>query len=606
MGIGGLDEEFGVVFRRAFASRLFPPSEIAQLGIQHVKGMLLYGPPGTGKTLIARQIGAMLKGRKPKVVNGPEVLNRFVGASEENVRKLFAEAIEEQATEKAGGPRSSLHIIILDELDAICRARGSVTGSTGVHDTVVTQLLAMIDGVHALNNILVIGMTNRKDMIDEALLRPGRLEVHLPIGLPDEAGRLQILNIHTRTMRQHKKLASDVDLEALAHRAKNFSGAELEGLVKSAASFALYQHIQLDTEPAVAVAAADQKQTAAAAAAATDAKGNKSAISDTKNTATATKAPLAVATVEDVRVRVEAEGGVIVSMAHFERALKEIKPAFGGGSDDRLLRAAGARFWPDYSPSVVWILQTCRAWITKATGSLETCDSHAKDVSSSNRFQQPQQRPVHAAPLSILLHGDPGTGKTALAAKLAIDCGFPYSRLISADTLHNASDAYKVEVITKAFEGAYRSPLAVIVLDDLERLLSFSDLGMHYSNAMLQTLLVLIKRVPDYPECRLVVIATSGALPTLAKMKLNQAFGLVRLVTGIVAKAEAQMLIASFDPTTPDEQRRAIAEACPYPISVRSFLMLLGMARDTKTNDLSSILFKKALVEHNDTYPQLD
>jgi len=95
MGIGGLDAEFGAIFRRAFASRVFPPGLVDKLGIQHVKGILLHGPPGTGKTLMARQIGKMLNAREPKIVNGPEILNKFVGASEENIRKLFADAESE-------------------------------------------------------------------------------------------------------------------------------------------------------------------------------------------------------------------------------------------------------------------------------------------------------------------------------------------------------------------------------------------------------------------------------------------------------------------------------------------------------------------------------
>lgn len=95
MGIGGLDKEFGEIFRRAFASRVFPPGLVDKLGIQHVKGILLHGPPGTGKTLIARQIGKMLNAREPKIVNGPEILNKYVGASEENIRKLFGDAEKE-------------------------------------------------------------------------------------------------------------------------------------------------------------------------------------------------------------------------------------------------------------------------------------------------------------------------------------------------------------------------------------------------------------------------------------------------------------------------------------------------------------------------------
>lgn len=249
LGIGGLDDEFSVIFRRAFASRIFPPNLIEQLGIMHVKGILLYGPPGTGKTLIARQIGKMLQAREPKVINGPEILNKYVGQSEENVRKMFADAEKEY---KEKGDESELHVIIFDELDAVCKQRGSgAGGGTGVGDSVVNQLLSKLDGVDQLNNILLIGMTNRKDMIDDALLRPGRLEVQVEISLPDEKGRGQILKIHTSKMRENGRIASDVDLAELAGLTKNFSGAELNGLAKSAASFAFNRHTQAGSMAAV-------------------------------------------------------------------------------------------------------------------------------------------------------------------------------------------------------------------------------------------------------------------------------------------------------------------------------------------------------------------
>ncbi|KAF8561037.1 hypothetical protein P879_02027 [Paragonimus westermani] len=245
MGIGGLDKEFAAIFRRTFASRMFPPAIGKQLGLKHVRGMLLYGPPGTGKTLMARQIGKMLNAREPKIVNGPSILDKYVGESEANIRKLFADAEEE---EKRMGPHSALHIIVFDEIDAICKTRGSTAGGAGVHDTVVNQLLTKMDGVEQLNNVLVIGMTNRIDMIDEALLRPGRFEVQMEISLPDEEGRLQILSIHTAKMRQAGKIAKDVSLEELAAKTKNFSGAEIEGLCRAAAFTAMYQLISLPSK----------------------------------------------------------------------------------------------------------------------------------------------------------------------------------------------------------------------------------------------------------------------------------------------------------------------------------------------------------------------
>ena len=240
MGIGGLDSELGDIFRRAFASRVYPASVLQKMGLMHVRGVLLYGAPGCGKTLIARKIGKMLVDKEPKVVNGPEIFSKYVGGSEENIRNLFADAKAEMQTK---GDESELHVIILDELDAICRQRGTTRGDTGVGDSVVNQLLSFIDGVEALNNILIIGMTNRKDMLDEALLRPGRLEVHVEIGLPNEHGRVQILTIHTKGMKENGFLDAAVSVEALATRTKNYTGAEIEGVCKAAASYAFERNI---------------------------------------------------------------------------------------------------------------------------------------------------------------------------------------------------------------------------------------------------------------------------------------------------------------------------------------------------------------------------
>jgi vesicle-fusing ATPase len=157
LDIGGLDSEFEIIFRRAFTSRLFPPKMIRERGIKHVKGILLFGPPGTGKTLMARQIGKMLNTVEPRVVNGPEVLDKYVGGSEAKVRELFEDARKDQ---QENGDDAQLHLIIFDEIDSICKKRGTVTGAAGVADTVVNQLLSMIDGVDSLDDVLLIGMTN--------------------------------------------------------------------------------------------------------------------------------------------------------------------------------------------------------------------------------------------------------------------------------------------------------------------------------------------------------------------------------------------------------------------------------------------------------------
>lgn len=174
MGVGGLDKEIGDIFRRAFTTRLYPAAYLAKYGISHVKGMLLYGPPGTGKTLIARTLANALNVKEFKVVNGPELFDKYVGETEKKIRDLFKEAEQDQ---QENGEDAGLHVIVFDEIDSICRARGTINSGTGVHDGAVNQLLTKIDGVDSLNDILVIGMTNRKDLIDEAILRPGRLGI---------------------------------------------------------------------------------------------------------------------------------------------------------------------------------------------------------------------------------------------------------------------------------------------------------------------------------------------------------------------------------------------------------------------------------------------
>jgi len=457
MGIGGLDAEFSQIFRRAFASRIFPMSVLKKLGVKHVKGMLLYGPPGTGKTLIARQIGKMLNGKEPKVVNGPEILSKYVGQSEENIRKLFQEA-DAEYTER--GDDSDLHIIILDEIDSICKARGSSKDGTGVHDTVVNQLLSKIDGVHALNNILVIGMTNRKDMIDEALLRPGRLEVQVEISLPDEHGRYQILSIHTASMREAEYLASDVSLDMLAKHTKNFSGAEIEGLIKSAASFAFARQVQVDNVKSVDIDALQ------------------------------------------------------VSKADFDRALEEVRPAFGVNSDD---------------------LQAClRGGMLNYGGALQPLLSSATDLLKQLKSSH------HTSLLSILLEGESGSGKTALAAKLALESDFPFIKLLSPDNLIGQGEAYKVQHIARVFDDAHKSPLSLIVLDDLERLLEYVRIGPRFSNVVLQTLLTCIKRVPR--TGKLVVIATTSCADVLESFELLDAFNVSLHVPTLSTKDSLSVL----------------------------------------------------------------
>lgn len=417
MGIGGLDTEFATIFRRAFASRIFPPGIIEKLGIMHVKGMLLYGPPGTGKTLIARQIGKMLNAREPKIINGPEVLNKYVGQSEENIRKLFADAEKEY---KEKGDQSGLHIIIFDELDAVCKQRGSgAGGGTGVGDSVVNQLLSKLDGVDQLNNILLIGMTNRKDMIDDALLRPGRLEVQIEISLPDEFGRQQILRIHTAKMKENKVMSEDVDLNELAALTKNFSGAELSGLVKSATSFAFNRHTKVGTMAGVS---------------------------------------------EDVT-------SMKVNREDFLNGLSEVKPAFGVSDEE--LEDAIIFGIVHYSPLVQTIISNGLTYV--------------ENVRQAARLKH----------MSVLFHGPPGSGKTALAAHIATKSEFPFIKLVTPQALVGFRDEVaKKDYLHKVFTDAYKSPLSILILDNIERIIEWNPVGLRLSNTILQALLTLLQAPP--------------------------------------------------------------------------------------------------------------
>ena len=188
----------------------------------------------THNTLIARQIGKILNCEEPKIVTGPSLLSSYQGKSEENVRDLFAEAYADKQGKK-------LHLVILDEFDAISRKRGTIHDA-GLSDRIVNQFLSMIDGPESLNNILLIAMTNRLELIDDALLRPGRFEVQIEIGLPDEKGRYDILSIHTNKMKNAGYL-QNIDLNEIALLTKNFTGAELESVVKNAVSYCISKEL---------------------------------------------------------------------------------------------------------------------------------------------------------------------------------------------------------------------------------------------------------------------------------------------------------------------------------------------------------------------------
>ncbi|OEL19129.1 Vesicle-fusing ATPase [Dichanthelium oligosanthes] len=387
LGLGGLSAEFTDIFRRAFASRVFPPHVVSRLGIKHVKGILLYGPPVLERHLWTATCLTSMFGSQ--IVNGPDILSKFVGETEQKVRDLFADAENEQRTH---GDERDLHVIIFDEIDAICKSRGSTRDGTGVHDSIVNQLLTKIDGVESLNNVLLIGMTNRKNLLDGALLRPGRLEVHIEINLPDENGRFQILQIHTNKMKESSFLSPDVNRKELgmsdvppflqpkadnfcciiflAARTKNYSGAELEGVVKSAVSYALNREISMD----------------------------------------------------DLNKPLDEES-IKVTMDDFVNGLQGITPAFGASTDN---------------------LERCRL------RGIVDCGKPHKHMYRRAMLLVEQVKVSRGSPIvTCLLEGPAGSGKSAMAATVGIHSDFAYVKVISAETMIGFSESSKCAQICK-------------------------------------------------------------------------------------------------------------------------------------------------------------
>jgi transitional endoplasmic reticulum ATPase len=214
--IGGLGSTVDQV-REMVELPLRHPELFQRLGIDPPKGVLLYGPPGTGKTRLARAVANETEARFFHIA-GPEIMGRHYGESEQRLRQVFQEA-----------QQNAPAIIFIDEIDSIAPKREEVTGE--VERRVVAQLLTLMDGLEPRQNIVVIGATNRREAIDEALRRPGRFDREIVIGVPDEPGRREILAIHMRGM----PLAEDVNLDEVARTTYGFVGADLAALSREAA-----------------------------------------------------------------------------------------------------------------------------------------------------------------------------------------------------------------------------------------------------------------------------------------------------------------------------------------------------------------------------------
>ncbi|KAL0231822.1 hypothetical protein GEMRC1_011226 [Eukaryota sp. GEM-RC1] len=429
-----MESQFNEIFTRAFVRRMLPSETMKKLGLQHVKGILLYGPPGTGKTLTARKIAEVLNCREPIKRSAPELLNKYVGESEKNVRDLFSAAEEEYAT---SGDDSELHVIIIDEIDAICKERGTHSDGTGVADNVINQLLSKLDGVDPLNNILVIGMTNRRDLMDKALLRPGRFEVQIEVGLPNKEGRQQILAIHTQSIADNGLLADDVDLDELLEISENYTGAELAGVVRAACDTALSRHADMKT-------------------------GKISNLKQLK-----------------------------IYQNDFLRAFKVLPPQFGRQEN----------FLKNFAPNG---LLNYPLFEHSFKQMVDFCDSFVHGSS-----------PVS----SLLIHGPPKCGKTAIASVLADNTKIPFVKYLSPSELDTYSDGKKVTVISNTFLDAYKSPMSVVILDNLERMFNYIPLGELFSRDIVTKITNSLEKQPPIGH-RVLVICTSSNERLLSRLQL--------------------------------------------------------------------------------------
>ncbi|KOX97863.1 CDC48 family AAA ATPase [Halorubrum tropicale] len=256
--VGGL-EDTKERLRETIQWPLEYPEVFEELDMEAAKGVLMYGPPGTGKTLLAKAVANESESNFISI-KGPELLNKYVGESEKGVREVFSKARENAPT-----------IVFFDEIDSIATERGQNSGDSGVGERVVSQLLTELDGLESLEDVVVIATTNRPDLIDSALLRPGRLDRHVHVPVPDEAARRRIFEVHARD----KPLADDVDLDALARKTEGYVGADIEAVAREASMNASREFIGSVTPEEVG----------------------------------------------------ESVGNVRVTMAHFEDALREVNPS---------------------------------------------------------------------------------------------------------------------------------------------------------------------------------------------------------------------------------------------------------------------------------------
>ncbi|KAG5475342.1 hypothetical protein LSCM1_03455 [Leishmania martiniquensis] len=477
LGIGGLKRELRTLFRRVFLSRLPSLKPLADaLQLQHVRGVILYGPPGNGKTLIARSLFRLLgPDTRLSVVNAADILSKFVGESEKNLRDLFegysiGTSSKEDTAQQEGHnfdrsahkascskKKGTLLVLVIDEFEALFRRRGhssDESSAKAVYDGITNTLLSLMDGVKSRNDVLVVGLTNRLQAIDSALLRPGRFEVLIEIPAPDIPGREDIFFIHTEQLREHNFLAPDVELRNLALESGGFSGSDIAGTVRSAVSYALLRYrmgglVQGGPQ-------STEADEGSGGLAGTDAIGHRAvdvggfAEEETEGSGTTTSAASSPA--------------FQVTLADFERAITDIRSAKDEASVLSQLSVDG----DGAGVVVVDYDGTVSKNIMRATAVIER-------VMQSNRTVTGM----------LAITGAPGTGKSTVARALTRVYDFTTVRYISCRRLTQLPDhEEQLAKLRDALSEASHTECGIVVLDDYDVLAGAMDTDGYAANAL--------------------------------------------------------------------------------------------------------------------------
>jgi transitional endoplasmic reticulum ATPase len=439
--IGGLKEELQKV-REIIELPLKYPELFKRLGIEPPKGVLLYGPPGTGKTLIAKAVANEI-GASFFTINGPEIMSKFYGESEQRLREIFEEA-------KQNAPS----IIFIDEIDSIAPRREDVTGE--VERRVVAQLLTLMDGLEERGQVIVIGATNRIDAVDPALRRPGRFDREIEIGVPDREGRFEILQIHTRNMPLEPKYLREFVLEALERIKKNIEDPkvhkdiefaieevkklekeqEIERTVKSILSQEVLNEVENEIIRAMLKRLADQ--THGFVGADIEALCKEAAMK-------ALRRYLPSIDLEAEEIPIEVLESMRVKWEDFLEALKEIEPS--------AMREVLVEI-----PKVTW----------EDVGGLEDVKREIIEavewpLKYPEKFKKFGIRP----PKGVLLYGPPGTGKTLIAKAVANESEANFISIKGGELLSKWLGESE-KAVRKIFRKARQVAPCIIFFDEID------------------------------------------------------------------------------------------------------------------------------------------